>query len=76
MTSILLSSVCFPADDVVNGFIMLIESADDIALDIPIVAEDLAMFLARAKVDEVLTPQHMEEISSQFFEPNSMGIVV
>ncbi|XP_015073139.1 programmed cell death protein 4 [Solanum pennellii] len=73
MASVLLSSVCFPADDVVNGFVKLIEAADDTALDIPIVVEDLAMFLARAEVDEVLTPQHMEEIGSQFFEPNSIG---
>ncbi|GFY85768.1 MA3 domain-containing protein [Actinidia rufa] len=32
MASVLLSSLCFPADDVVNGFVMLIESADDTAL--------------------------------------------
>ena len=62
MTSMLLSSLCFPADHVVSGFVMLIESADDTALDIPIVVEDLAMFLARAVVDEVLAPQHLEEI--------------
>ncbi|KAG6408496.1 hypothetical protein SASPL_131509 [Salvia splendens] len=43
MASVLLSSLCFPSDDVVSGFIMLIESADDMALDIPIVVEDLAM---------------------------------
>ncbi|KAF3627317.1 hypothetical protein FXO38_28835 [Capsicum annuum] len=66
MASVLLSSVCFPADDVVNGFVMLIESADDAALDISIVVEDLAMFLARAKVDEVLTPQHMKKLTINF----------
>ncbi|KAK9943683.1 hypothetical protein M0R45_009284 [Rubus argutus] len=64
MASVLLSSMCFPADDVVNGFVMLIESADDTALDNPIVVEDLAMFLARAVVDEVVAPQHLEEIGS------------
>ncbi|KAL6578291.1 hypothetical protein OROMI_010619 [Orobanche minor] len=66
MASILLSSLCFPSEDVVSGFIMLIESAEDTALDIPIVVEDLAMFLARAEVDEVLTPQELEEIGSHF----------
>lgn len=73
MASILLSSLCFPADDVVNGFLMLIESADDTALDIPVVVEDLAMFLARAVVDEVLAPQHLEEIGNQLLNPDSIG---
>ncbi|KAD6119472.1 hypothetical protein E3N88_10743 [Mikania micrantha] len=54
MASVLLSSLYFPADDVVTGFSMLIESADDIALDIPVAVEDLAMFLARAVVDDVV----------------------
>ncbi|XP_050367024.1 MA3 DOMAIN-CONTAINING TRANSLATION REGULATORY FACTOR 2 [Argentina anserina] len=73
MASVLLSSLCFPADDVVNGFVMLIESADDTALDNPVVVEDLAMFLARAVVDEVLAPQHLEEIGNQCVAPDSVG---
>ncbi|KAL7245796.1 hypothetical protein ACSBR2_001016 [Camellia fascicularis] len=73
MASVLLSSLCFLADDVVNGFVMLIESADDTALDIPVVVEDLAMFLARVVVDEVLAPQHLEEIGSQCLGPDSIG---
>ncbi|XP_028763956.1 uncharacterized protein LOC114722168 [Neltuma alba] len=73
MASVLLSSLCFPADDVVNGFVMLIESADDTALDNPVVVEDLAMFLARAVVDEVLAPQHLEEIGTQCLGPDSIG---
>ncbi|PRQ24550.1 putative initiation factor eIF-4 gamma, MA3 [Rosa chinensis] len=73
MASVLLSSLCFPADDVVNGFVMLIESADDTALDNPVVVEDLAMFLARSVVDEVLAPQHLEEIGSQCVAPDSIG---
>ncbi|KAI9098508.1 hypothetical protein K1719_025133 [Acacia pycnantha] len=73
MASVLLSSLCFPADDVVNGFVMLIESADDTALDNPVVVEDLAMFLARAVVDEVLAPQHLEEIGTQCVGPDSIG---
>lgn len=40
----------------VNGFVMLIELADDIALDILIIIEDLEIFLSRVEVDEVLTP--------------------
>ncbi|KAH8509132.1 hypothetical protein H0E87_011049 [Populus deltoides] len=73
MASVLLSSLCFPSDDVVNGFIMLIESADDTALDNPVVVEDLAMFLARAVVDEVLAPRQLEEIGTQFSGPESIG---
>ncbi|KAJ7969748.1 Programmed cell death protein 4 [Quillaja saponaria] len=73
MASVLLSSLCFPGEDVVNGFVMLIESADDTALDNPVVVEDLAMFLARAEVDEVLAPQHLEEIGTQCLGPDSIG---
>ncbi|GFZ09986.1 MA3 domain-containing protein [Actinidia rufa] len=73
MASVLLSSLCFPADDMVNGFVMLIESADDTALDIPVVVEDLALFLARAVVDEVLAPFHLDEIGSQCLGPDSIG---
>ncbi|CAN6555518.1 unnamed protein product [Malus baccata var. baccata] len=73
MASILLSSLCFPADDVVNRFVMLIESADDTALDNPVVVEDLAMFLARSVVDEVLAPQNLEEIGSQCLAQESIG---
>ncbi|KAL2503755.1 MA3 domain-containing protein [Abeliophyllum distichum] len=73
MASVLLSSLCFPSDYVVSGFTMLLESAEDTALDIPGVVEDLAMFLARAVVDEVLTPQQLEEIGSEFSGSDSIG---
>ncbi|XP_051126379.1 MA3 DOMAIN-CONTAINING TRANSLATION REGULATORY FACTOR 2-like [Andrographis paniculata] len=73
MASVLLSSLCFPSDDVAGGFVMLLESAEDTALDIPVIVEDLAMFLARAEVDEVLTPHELEEISSCFPSRDSIG---
>nr|XP_043636218.1 MA3 DOMAIN-CONTAINING TRANSLATION REGULATORY FACTOR 2 [Erigeron canadensis]XP_043636219.1 MA3 DOMAIN-CONTAINING TRANSLATION REGULATORY FACTOR 2 [Erigeron canadensis] len=73
MASVLLSSLYFPADDVVNGFTMLIQCADDIALDIPVVVEDLAMFLARAVVDDVLAPLHLEEIGGPSVKLDSIG---
>ncbi|CAO2826259.1 unnamed protein product [Amaranthus hypochondriacus] len=73
MVSVLLSSLCLPAEDVANGFIMLIESADDIALDNPIIIEDLGKFLARAIVDEVIAPSHLEDIGNQFMGTNSKG---
>ncbi|KAL5560090.1 hypothetical protein UlMin_036301 [Ulmus minor] len=73
MASVLLSSLCFPAEDAVKGFVMLIESADDTALDNPVVVEDLAMFLARAVVDEVLAPQDLEEIGVQCSGPEQVS---
>jgi len=73
MASVLLSSLGLKADDVANGFIMLTESADDIALDNPVIVEDLAKFLARAIVDEVIAPSHLEDIGSQFEGSNSIG---
>jgi len=51
MASVLFASLCFPPEDVLNGFVMLIKSADDTALDNHVVVEDLAMFLARSVVD-------------------------
>ncbi|KAK2420726.1 MA3 domain-containing protein [Trifolium repens] len=73
MASVLLSSLCFPPDDVVSGFVMLIESAHDTALDNPVVVEDLAMFLARSVVDEVLAPQQLEDIGTQCLSQDSIG---
>ncbi|KAM0949099.1 putative programmed cell death protein [Dioscorea sansibarensis] len=73
MASVLLTFLCFPPDDVVKGFFLLIESAEDTALDIPAVVEDLAMFLARAVVDEVLAPSHLEEIGSHCETSDSIG---
>nr|WDD38978.1 MA3 domain-containing translation regulatory factor 2 [Fagopyrum tataricum] len=72
MASMLLSSLCLPADDVVIGFMMLIEFADDIALDNPIVVDDLAMFLARTVVDEVVAPSHLDEIENYCFGSNAI----
>ncbi|KAJ8630852.1 hypothetical protein MRB53_024175 [Persea americana] len=73
MASVLLTSLGFPHDDVVSGFVLLIEAAEDTALDIPVVVEDLAMFLARAVVDEVLAPLHLVEIGSQCVGQDSIG---
>uniref|UniRef100_A0A1J3GUX4 Programmed cell death protein 4 n=1 Tax=Noccaea caerulescens TaxID=107243 RepID=A0A1J3GUX4_NOCCA len=71
MACVLISSLDFPPKEVRNAFSMLIESADDTALDNPVVVEDLAMFLARAVVDEVLAPRDLEELLNQTPEPGS-----
>ena len=62
----------FPVEDIVNGFILLLESAEDIALDIPDAANELALFLARAIIDNILSPLNLEEIDSQL-KPGSIG---
>ncbi|KAK1305683.1 hypothetical protein QJS10_CPA10g00603 [Acorus calamus] len=68
MASVLLTTLSFATEDIVNGFVMLLESVEDTALDNPVVVEDLAKFLARAVVDEVLAPLNLSDI-----ERNSDG---
>ncbi|XP_010927576.1 MA3 DOMAIN-CONTAINING TRANSLATION REGULATORY FACTOR 1 [Elaeis guineensis] len=75
MASVLLSTLSmeiFSRDDIVNGFIMLLESAEDTALDILDASNELALFLARAVIDDVLVPLNLEEISSKL-PPNCSG---
>ncbi|XP_019098604.1 PREDICTED: eukaryotic translation initiation factor-like, partial [Camelina sativa] len=75
MASVLLSSLhieMFTTEDVADGFVMLLESAEDTALDILDASNELALFLARAVIDDVLAPFNLEEISSKL-RPNSSG---
>uniref|UniRef100_A0A0D6QWI4 MI domain-containing protein n=1 Tax=Araucaria cunninghamii TaxID=56994 RepID=A0A0D6QWI4_ARACU len=75
MASVLLSALyteVFPVEDIVSGFILLLESAEDTALDIPDASNELTLFLARAVIDDILAPLNLEEISSQL-EPGSIG---
>lgn len=68
MASVLLSALhieIFSTEDIVNGFVMLLESADDTALDILDASNELAFFLARAVIDDVLAPLNLEEIGSK-----------
>ncbi|KAK4794444.1 hypothetical protein SAY86_012438 [Trapa natans] len=76
MASVLLSSLSFPSDDVVNGFSLLVEAAEDTSLDNLVVVEDLALFLARAVVDEALAPQQLDEVEARFGESNPVGTKV
>ncbi|KAL5717891.1 Peptide chain release factor 1 [Ranunculus cassubicifolius] len=76
MASVLLSSLhteIFTTDDIVNGFVMLLESAEDTALDILDASNELALFLARAVIDDVLAPLNLEEIGSRL-TPNGTGV--
>ncbi|EOA15859.1 hypothetical protein CARUB_v10007684mg [Capsella rubella] len=75
MASVLLSALhieMFTTEDVADGFVMLLESAEDTALDILDASNELALFLARAVIDDVLAPFNLEEISSKL-RPNSSG---
>lgn len=75
MASALLASLSmelFTTDDVVNGFTMLLESADDTALDVLDASDELSLFLARAVIDDVLAPLNLEEISNKL-PPKSSG---
>ena len=67
MASALLSALyaeVFQVEDIVNGFILLLESIEDTALDIPDATNELALFLARAIIDDILGPLNLEEINS------------
>lgn len=75
MASVLLSALgmdILSTVDIVNGFIMLLESAEDTALDILDASNELALFLARAVIDDVLAPLNLEEIRSKL-PPNCSG---
>ncbi|XP_027339538.1 uncharacterized protein LOC113853233 isoform X2 [Abrus precatorius] len=65
MASVLLSALhieIFSTQDIVNGFVMLLESAEDTALDILDASNELALFVSRAVIDDVLAPLNLEEI--------------
>ncbi|KAM3704072.1 hypothetical protein ACJW30_04G148800 [Castanea mollissima] len=75
MASVLLSSLhseIFSSDDIANGFLLLLESAEDTALDILDASNELALFLARAVIDDVLVPHNLEEMSCKL-PPDSSG---
>ncbi|CAL4929854.1 unnamed protein product [Urochloa decumbens] len=78
MASVLLSSLCMPPAHVVAGFHLLIDAAEDAALDNPAIVEDLTMFFARSVVDEVIAPsdlEAMEEDASGVKADGSAGML-
>ncbi|KAL9275437.1 MA3 DOMAIN-CONTAINING TRANSLATION REGULATORY FACTOR 1-like protein [Drosera capensis] len=75
MASVLLSALhieIFSTEDIVNGFILLLESSEDTALDILDASNELALFLARAVIDDVLAPLNLDEIAGKL-PPNCSG---
>ncbi|GJN39809.1 hypothetical protein PR202_gb28952 [Eleusine coracana subsp. coracana] len=78
MASVLLSSLSmelFSTEDIVKGFVMLLESAEDTALDILDASDELGLFLARAVIDDVLAPLNLDEISSKL-PPDCSGVEI
>ncbi|XP_068650566.1 MA3 DOMAIN-CONTAINING TRANSLATION REGULATORY FACTOR 3-like [Aristolochia californica] len=75
LASVLLSSLhreIFSTEDIVNGFVTLLVSAEYIALDILDASNELALFLARAVMDDILVPLNLEKISNRL-PPNCTG---
>ncbi|KAI7727430.1 hypothetical protein M8C21_020435 [Ambrosia artemisiifolia] len=75
MASVLLSALhieIFSTKNIVDGFTLLLESAEDTALDILDASNELALFLARAVIDDVLAPLNLEEIGNRL-APNCSG---
>lgn len=59
MASGLLSALypeVLPSDQIEAAFTNLLNSVEDLALDIPLAANELALFIARAVVDDILAP--------------------
>ncbi|GFP99062.1 programmed cell death protein 4 [Phtheirospermum japonicum] len=79
MASVLLSALhveIFSTEDIVDGFTMLLESAEDTALDILDASNELAFFLARAVIDDVLAPLNLREIANRLPPSGSGGETV
>lgn len=69
MASTLISAVdaeVVSTDEIGKAFRLLLEQAEDLALDIPDAAYELALFLARAVVDDVLPPLYLTQVRHLF----------
>jgi hypothetical protein len=78
MSAILLSALyadVVQPDQLAKGFSKLLESVDDLALDIPDAVDILAVFLARAVVDDILSPAFLYK-SLNVLPEGSQGIAV
>ncbi|KMZ63449.1 hypothetical protein ZOSMA_409G00070 [Zostera marina] len=71
MASHLLKNARMPSDDIMKGFYMSLDSAPDAALDHPYILGDLSQFIAKAVVDEIITPTHLDETEVRY--SNKLG---
>lgn len=53
-----------PAEQVQKGFIALISSLPDTLLDVPDAVDQMALFIARAVVDDILPPAIVQHIDA------------
>eukprot|EP00241_Pyramimonas_parkeae_P004398 CAMPEP_0114265770 /NCGR_PEP_ID=MMETSP0058-20121206/24152_1 /TAXON_ID=36894 /ORGANISM="Pyramimonas parkeae, CCMP726" /LENGTH=955 /DNA_ID=CAMNT_0001383003 /DNA_START=387 /DNA_END=3254 /DNA_ORIENTATION=- len=60
-----LSPALLSTDHLNDGLLMLLEAAEDLSLDIPHAPDQLMMFLARAVVDEIVSPSDIESIKRE-----------
>ncbi|KAH7298781.1 hypothetical protein KP509_25G058900 [Ceratopteris richardii] len=63
MAAVLLSSLyadVISPEHLFKGFVRLVESADDLVIDIPDALDILALFVARAIVDDILPPSFLQ----------------
>lgn len=51
------------ADQMQKGFKSLLVSVEDLKLDVPAAEDDLALFLARAVVDDILPPAFLKKVA-------------
>ncbi|XP_020676302.2 LOW QUALITY PROTEIN: programmed cell death protein 4-like [Dendrobium catenatum] len=78
MASVLLSALyadVISASQISHGFIILLESAEDLAVDILDAVEVLALFVARAVVDDIIPPAFLNRAKKMLPE-NSKGLQV
>ncbi|KAL0913010.1 hypothetical protein M5K25_016439 [Dendrobium thyrsiflorum] len=78
MASVLLSALyadVIRASQISDGFIILLESAKDLAVDILDAVEVLALFVARAVVDDIIPPAFLHR-AKKVFPENSKGLQV
>eukprot|EP00878_Enallax_costatus_P006760 GHUV01007086.1.p1 GENE.GHUV01007086.1~~GHUV01007086.1.p1 ORF type:complete len:655 (+),score=257.56 GHUV01007086.1:532-2496(+) len=76
MASSLLSNLyaeVLPGDQVQKGFAKLVESLDDLRLDVPDAVELLSLFIARGVVDDILPPACITKWSSGAPEGSSLA---
>jgi hypothetical protein len=64
MVSVLLSSLygnVISSTQIRLGFVLLLDALDDLAVDIPDTVGSLALFIARAVVDDILPPAFLSK---------------
>mmetsp|Transcript_58763 Transcript_58763/g.187497 ORF Transcript_58763/g.187497 Transcript_58763/m.187497 type:complete len:703 (-) Transcript_58763:1595-3703(-) len=78
MASVLLSSLyveVISADQMSKGFVSLFDSIDDLLVDVPDATSMLGLFMARAVVDDVISPAFVKRLAARI-DGDSKGLEV